>query len=150
MCRDVDVGREPGRRNAAVGLAQLAHFDQAQNKRKALWRTYADALAGIDGATLIDVDVDRSVPHLCVVLVAARDRDHVFRALRRQGVGVGAHYPPNHLQPAFAAWRRDLPVPEAAGAELLTLPFHQHVTDAEARRVVSALDTALGQARAAR
>ncbi|MFG2415099.1 DegT/DnrJ/EryC1/StrS family aminotransferase [Streptomyces goshikiensis] len=86
--------------NAAVGLAQLAHFDQAQNKRKALWRTYADALAGIDGVTLIDVDVDRSVPHLCVVLVAARDRDHVFRALRRQGVGVGAHYPPNHLQPA--------------------------------------------------
>lgn len=136
--------------NAAVGLAQLAHFTEAETKRKALWRAYADALRDVDGATLIDVDVERSVPHLCVVLVAARDRDRVFRTLRERGIGVGTHYPPNHRQPAFAPWHRSLPVTEGVGREILTLPFHQHMTDADAEHVAAVLAGALDQARADR
>ncbi|MFD7026537.1 DegT/DnrJ/EryC1/StrS family aminotransferase [Streptomyces sp. NPDC059917] len=82
------------------GLRQ--EFVEARGAGQALWRSYAAALEGLDGVTLVDVDVERSVPHLCVVLVAARDRDRIFRTLRERGIGVGTHYPPNHLQPAFA------------------------------------------------
>ncbi|MFF4043196.1 DegT/DnrJ/EryC1/StrS family aminotransferase [Streptomyces sp. NPDC001816] len=127
--------------NAAIGLAQLDHFEKAETTRRILWRAYRRALAGLDGVTLVDVDPDRSVPHLCQVLVSHRDEVHARMTTR--GIGVGVHYPPNHLQPAFAEWRRDLPATEQAGREILSLPFHQHLTENDIDRVVTVLGQAL-------
>ncbi|MGR4883957.1 DegT/DnrJ/EryC1/StrS family aminotransferase [Streptomyces sp. LARHCF249] len=127
--------------NAAIGLVQLDGFQAAEDTRRNLWRTYRDALAPLDGATLIDVDVEHAVPHLCQVRVP--QRDEVFATLRGQDIGVGVHYPPNHTQPAFAAWHRSLPTTEQVGGELLSLPFHQHLTEADIDLVVTALGQAL-------
>ncbi|MFE2174072.1 DegT/DnrJ/EryC1/StrS family aminotransferase [Kitasatospora sp. NPDC059462] len=63
--------------NAAIGLAQLPGFKTTEVKRQRLWRAYRTALHGAKGITLVDVDVDHTVPHLCVVRVA--DREVVFR-----------------------------------------------------------------------
>ncbi|MEU3031396.1 DegT/DnrJ/EryC1/StrS family aminotransferase [Streptomyces incarnatus] len=60
-----------------------------------------------------------------------------------------ASYPPNHLQPAFARWRRDLPATEQVGREILTLPFHQHLSENDIDQVVTALGQALKTAGAA-
>ncbi|MFD8592311.1 DegT/DnrJ/EryC1/StrS family aminotransferase [Streptomyces sp. NPDC059637] len=128
--------------NAAIGVAQLAHFSETEAKRRALWRTYAAALQDVPGLALVDVDVDRSVPHLCAVRVL-RGRDRVFHTLRERGIGVGTHYPPNHLQPAFAQWHRPLPATEQVGREIMTLPFHQHLTEADVARVADELRRAL-------
>ncbi|MFD8228554.1 DegT/DnrJ/EryC1/StrS family aminotransferase [Streptomyces massasporeus] len=130
--------------NAAIGLAQLDRFTTTEHTRRRLWRTYREALSALDDVTLIDVDVDHAVPHLCQVRVAHRDQ--VFAALRARDIGVGVHYPPNHLQPAFAAWRRPLPATEQAGAEILSLPFHQHLTEEHIEHVVYALGQALKSA----
>ncbi|WP_030548444.1 DegT/DnrJ/EryC1/StrS aminotransferase family protein [Streptomyces albus] len=127
--------------NAAIGRVQLAHFATAESVRKKLWAAYQAALAGLDGVTLVDVDAEQCVPSLCVVRVPARDR--VFAFLRARGVGVGVHYPPNHLQPAFARWHRDLPVTEALGGQILTLPFHPHLTEQHVRHVAALLGQAL-------
>ncbi|MBM9624678.1 DegT/DnrJ/EryC1/StrS family aminotransferase [Streptomyces zhihengii] len=127
--------------NAAIGLAQLPHFDRARSERRKLWRTYAAALADVDRVQLVDVDPERSVPSLCAVRVP--DRDRVFEIMRGKGIGVGAHYPPNHTQPAFVEWHRPLPVTEMIGAEILTLPFHQHMTSADVGVVVAGLEGAL-------
>lgn len=127
--------------NAAIGLAQLDHFNTTEHTRRRLWRTYQQALAPLDGVTLVDIDADHSVPHLCQVRVHRRDQ--VFADLRARDIGVGVHYPPNHLQPAFATWHHHLPATEQAGAEILSLPFHQHLTKADIDLVVSALAQAL-------
>ncbi|GAA2720463.1 MULTISPECIES: DegT/DnrJ/EryC1/StrS family aminotransferase [Streptomyces] len=127
--------------NAAIGLAQLDHFNTTEHARRCLWRAYQQALAPLDGVTLVDVDADHSVPHLCQVRVP--HRDEVFAGLRARDIGVGVHYPPNHLQPAFATWRRPLPATEQAGEEILSLPFHQHLTETDIDHVVSALGQAL-------
>ncbi|MEU8579256.1 DegT/DnrJ/EryC1/StrS family aminotransferase [Streptomyces abikoensis] len=127
--------------NASIGLAQLDHFHTTEHTRRHLWRAYQQALAPLDDVTLVDVDADHSVPHLCQARVPHRDR--VFAALRARDIGVGIHYPPNHLQPAFATWRRPLPATEQAGAEILSLPFHQHLTETDIDLVVSALAEAL-------
>ncbi|MEV6057657.1 DegT/DnrJ/EryC1/StrS family aminotransferase [Streptomyces sp. NPDC052107] len=127
--------------NAAIGLAQLDHFEKAETTRRILWRAYRRALAGLDGVHLVDVHPDRSVPHLCQVLIPYRDEVHA--QMKARGIGVGVHYPPNHLQPAFAQWRRDLPATEQAGREVLTLPFHQHLTENDIDRVVTVLGQAL-------
>ncbi|MFF7357222.1 DegT/DnrJ/EryC1/StrS family aminotransferase [Streptomyces filipinensis] len=127
--------------NAAIGLAQLPHFEKTAATRRGLWRAYRRALASLDGVTLVDVDPDRSVPHLCQVRIPHRDKVHA--RMKARGIGVGVHYPPNHLQPAFAEWRRDLPATEQVGRELLTLPFHQHLAEADIDQVVTALGQAL-------
>lgn len=127
--------------NAAIGLVQLDGFQAAEDTRRHLWRTYRDALAPLDGVTLIDVDVERAVPHLCQVRVP--HRDEVFANLRGRDIGIGVHYPPNHTQPAFAAWHRPLPATEQVGEEILSLPFHQHLTDADIDLVVTSLEQAL-------
>ncbi|AYG77933.1 UDP-4-amino-4-deoxy-L-arabinose--oxoglutarate aminotransferase [Streptomyces hundungensis] len=127
--------------NAAIGSTQLAHFATAESVRRHLWRTYRTALSGIPGVALVDVDVDHCVPHLAVVRVP--DRDGVWRFMREQGVAVGVHYPPNHTQHAFKAWHRPLPVTERLGGEIMTLPFHQHLTGDDIRYVASTLQLAL-------
>ncbi|MFD4798148.1 DegT/DnrJ/EryC1/StrS family aminotransferase [Streptomyces anulatus] len=127
--------------NAAIGLAQFDHFDATVRSRRHLWRTYSDALDALEGVTLVDVDLGRTVPHLCQVRVP--HRDHVFAHLRARSIGVGVHYPPNHLQPAFARWTRDLPATERVSREILSLPFHQHLTEADVHRVVTTLGHAL-------
>ncbi|MFD3503138.1 DegT/DnrJ/EryC1/StrS family aminotransferase [Streptomyces sp. NPDC058678] len=53
--------------NAAVGLAQLARFGATERARRDLWHTYRSALSSLEGVTPVDVDPDRSVPHLCQV-----------------------------------------------------------------------------------
>lgn len=127
--------------NAAIGLVQLDHFDATERTRRKLWCTYRSALSRLDGVMLIDVDPDRSVPHLCQVRVG--NRDAVFAYLRSQGVAVGVHYPPNHLQPAFNAWKSHLPATEQVAEEILTLPFHQHLTDGDIERVAALLGEAV-------
>lgn len=127
--------------NAAIGLAQLDHFDITVRSRRHLWHSYSDALGALEEATPIDVGLDQTVPHLCQVRVPHRDQ--VFAHLRARSIGVGVHYPPNHHQPAFARWRRDLPATERVSREILSLPFHQHLTEADVHRVVTALGHAL-------
>jgi len=126
---------------AAIGLAQLADFDQARTVRRQLWHRYATALAGLPDVELTDVDIDHTVPFNLVVQVP--DRDRIFHRMRAAGIGVGVHYPPNHLQPAFAAWTTDLPNTEEIGRRILSLPFHPSLSIDDVDQVVAALRAAL-------
>ncbi|MGW9436755.1 DegT/DnrJ/EryC1/StrS family aminotransferase [Streptomyces sp. NPDC055607] len=126
--------------NAAVGRIQLARFDKVAARRTTLWKAYARALRGAPDVALVDVG-DDAVPFNCVVRIPGRDRVH--RIMRERGIGVGVHYPPNHLQPAFARWTRPLPVTEQAAGEILSLPFHPAMTTDDARWTAIALLDAL-------
>jgi dTDP-4-amino-4,6-dideoxygalactose transaminase len=128
--------------NAAIGRAQLTRFDAIAAQRAELWRAYQHALDGLGGVTLVDVDIARSVPFNCVVRLS-QDRDQVFDELRARGIGVGVHYPPNHLQPAFAAWHRPLPHTELAARQILSLPFHPALNHHDTSRVAVLLGLAL-------
>lgn len=127
--------------NAAIGLTQLVRFEEIEAKRPQLWRTYRDALAGIDGVALVDVDVEHTVPFNCVVRVP--NRDAVFADMQARNIGVGVHYPPNHLQAAFAPWHRPLPVTEQTAEEIMSLPFHPAMTEQDVSAVVDALRKAV-------
>lgn len=128
--------------NAAIGRAQLARFPAVARRRTKLWCAYREELVDLDGVTLTDVGIDRTVPFNCVVRLGSK-RDEVFTRLRGQGIGVGVHYPPNHVQPAFAAWHRPLPRTELAATQVLSLPFHPALGPADAARVAGLLREAL-------
>ncbi|MFE7276513.1 DegT/DnrJ/EryC1/StrS family aminotransferase [Streptomyces sp. NPDC057623] len=128
--------------NAAIGRAQLPHFPTVQTQRRALWHTYARHLSDLPEAVrLVDVDIDHAVPSLCAIVVD--DRDRVFTTLRERGIGAGVHYPPNHLQEAFAAWHRPLPATEHVAARVITLPFHHAMTERDVHLVTTAVKEAL-------
>jgi dTDP-4-amino-4,6-dideoxygalactose transaminase len=126
--------------NAAIGLVQLDGFTQLAERRTSLWRAYQGALAPLP-ATLVDLDIERSVPFNCVIRIP--ERDQVFAAMRAAGIGVGVHYPPNHRQRAFSAWVRDLPVTEESGRQIMSLPFHPAMDTGDVETVVAVLAQAL-------
>ncbi|MFI5591208.1 DegT/DnrJ/EryC1/StrS family aminotransferase [Amycolatopsis sp. NPDC051758] len=129
--------------HAAIGRVQLAGFPAVAARRQQLWRTYAAALAGIPHTTLVDLDIENTVPFNCVIRVPSEVRDAVHAELHAAGIQAGVHYPPNHLQPAFAPWSRPLPATEAVASEILSLPFHPDLTDDDIGQITTTLAAAL-------
>jgi len=76
-------------------------------------------------------------------------RDFLQAALRDQGVQTGIHYPiPVHLQKAYADLgykAGDFPHSERAASEVLSLPMFPELSEEQLKRVVVALQCAVGQ-----
>jgi dTDP-3-amino-3,4,6-trideoxy-alpha-D-glucose transaminase len=115
-------------------LPLLAHWTRRRRELAAMYRT---SLTG--GARPLPERDPGHVYHLFPVRVAGRD---VFQAsLAAAGVETLIHYPvPLHEQPAFLPYRApECPVASRATRELLSLPLHPGLADAEARRVIAAV-----------
>jgi dTDP-4-amino-4,6-dideoxygalactose transaminase len=123
---------------AAFLLAKLAHLDQRNERRRAIWRRYREALGG--KLQLVGSDGADFVAHLCVL--RAPDRDGLRQRLTDAGIATDIHYPiPDHRQPVWGG-RFDavsLPVAERACAEVLSLPCFPEMTDQEAAQVAETL-----------
>jgi dTDP-4-amino-4,6-dideoxygalactose transaminase len=66
----------------------------------------------------------------------------VREALRAENIETGIHYKPNHLLSLYGGGQPRLPVAEELYAEMLSLPLHYELTDAEQERVASAVRSA--------
>lgn len=132
----------PGGRNsrldelqAAILELRLRALDADNARRRAIVRAYDDALAGGAVRPLAGRGGEDDVGHLYVV--RCRDRDALKAGLAAAGIDSDVHYPiPDHRQPAWADAAVCLAHTERACAELLTLPCHPALTDAEVARVI--------------
>ena len=131
---------------AAVGLAQLKHVEQWNERRRALRAIYKRRLSDLAprGLRFVeDTDGAVSASHLCAIRVP--DRDRLIDHLRREGIGTGVHYRPNHhYEPYLNDRRGDMSVTDRAYGELVSLPLHVLLTDAQALEVSGAVRAALG------
>ena len=66
-------------------------------------------------------------------------RDELAAALRERGIQTLVQFIPNHLQPAFAEYRVDLPATDQVFDEILSLPFYVEMTDADVAKVIDAV-----------
>ncbi|MBD0690962.1 DegT/DnrJ/EryC1/StrS family aminotransferase [Streptomyces sp. CBMA123] len=134
---------------AVVLRAKLRRLPDWNAARRAAADRYDRLLAGLEGVrTPSTAPGNEHVHHLYPVRIAGGRRDAALAALHAAGIGAGVHYPvPVHLQPAFRplGYRAGaFPVAERAAGELLSLPLHPHLTEAQQVRVVEVLGRALG------
>jgi dTDP-4-amino-4,6-dideoxygalactose transaminase len=131
---------------AVVLAAKLARLDEWNAARRQAAARYEQLLGGLPGVRLPATQVgNEHVWHLYVVQVPERDR--CLAALEAAGIPAAIHYPtPIHLTGAFAGLGHgpgDFPAAEAAADEILSLPMHPHLTEAQQERVADALAAAL-------
>ena len=121
---------------AAVLRVQADMLDEWNARRRQAAKWYEQALpASLSRAK--DDPRDESVYHLFVVRVPKRDE---FRAhLDASGVATAIHYPvPVHLQPAYRELGYsvgDFPVTERLTREIVSLPMHPFLTQADVQHV---------------
>jgi dTDP-4-amino-4,6-dideoxygalactose transaminase len=128
-----------------VLLAKLARLDAWNAARERAARRYDDLLADLPVTRPMTAAGTRHAWHLYVIRTPLRDA--VRRALDDAGIETGVHYPvPIHLQGAFRHLghaRGDFPVAERAADEILSLPLHPFVTEADQARVAAVVARAL-------
>lgn len=122
----------------ALGLSQLGKLPGFLKRRREMAARYDRAF---DGTPVRPLDVapgGRHSYHLYVVRVDRRDE--VFSALRSADIGANVHYAPVHLHPYYRQSQGTgpglCPVAEAASEEILSLPLHPGLSDADVEAVI--------------
>ena len=123
----------------------LPFLERDNRQRRHLASLYEKRLAGSTAIAMQEVPpAVEPTWHLFPVRVTRRDR--VREELEKEGIGTAIHYP---LPPNLSTAYRDhaiapQPIAEAMAGELLSLPLHPHLSDAEVETVCEALLKAVG------
>ncbi|QLE76431.1 aminotransferase class I/II-fold pyridoxal phosphate-dependent enzyme [Streptomyces rectiverticillatus] len=143
--------------HAALGIVQLRKLDRFNARRRELAERYGRLLAGSEEIDLPEVPPYAHVHawHLYAVRLRldrlAIERDAFIGALGELGIGAGVHFTPLHLHHHYRSDHRKppggLPVTEAAGEALVSLPLHPGLSDDEQDRVVAAVRTLVARHR---
>ena len=132
---------------AAIGVAQLPKLDQFNTTRRRNALVLNEGLKAVAGLrTPVERPGFEHVYHQYTVVVE-RHRDALQSRLREKGIGTAVHYPvPVHRQPAYLRMgygEVSLPVAERAADEVLSLPVHPALSDADLQRIVDSVQRAL-------
>ena len=123
---------------AAIGLTQLPKLPEWNAKRQANAAFLTGELTKLD--SVVPPKVRENVEHVFhQYTIRVPNRDEAAQKLRDQGVGVGIHYPiPIHKQPYYQelGYKDSLPVSETAGDEVLSLPVHPSLSQADLDKIV--------------
>lgn len=127
---------------AAILLVKLRAFPRELEERQRVAGLYTRLLAGHLPTPVVPEGALSSWAQY-TVRVPATERDRVMAEMKAAGIPTMIYYPrPLHLQPAFAdlgGREGDLPVSEAAAREVLSLPMHPYLDDAEVEKIAETL-----------
>jgi perosamine synthetase len=125
--------------NAAIGLEQLKRFDVFRARKVEIVRRYDEAFQSLSNLALLKHDLVETFPFFYIVRVLGGQRDTFMKYMKEKGIATGVHYIPNHIQPLFESNRQPLPVTEQVFEEMVTLPLHFELTDADVETVINAV-----------
>jgi UDP-2-acetamido-2-deoxy-ribo-hexuluronate aminotransferase len=137
---------------ATILLAKMGLLEGELAQRRRLGAAYDAALAGRVGVQRHPEGAENAYGLYTVRLPDTATRARVQAALAEANVGCGIYYPKAlHHQPAYAAHHAAsiaggppaLPVSEALCHEVLSLPMHPYMSEADAARAASVLLGAL-------
>jgi perosamine synthetase len=136
---------------SALGLSQLQKLAAGLARRRAIVDRYTEAFSQLPELEVPSAHSDReSAWHLYVIKLCLDrlrvGRDHIFRALRAENIGVNVHYIPVPWHPYYQRLgykKGQWPVAEAAYERLVSLPLWPGMSDADVADVVCAVQKVL-------
>jgi dTDP-4-amino-4,6-dideoxygalactose transaminase len=123
---------------AAIGRAQLKKINHHIHRRKHLVQLYLKELESVPGLVPLNLDYKKIVPHIFVVKVKQKERDHIAEQLQAMGVATGIHYYPNHVLSLYKT-SYSLPMTEKVMDQMMTLPLHPDLVDEDVMYVCQCL-----------
>lgn len=130
---------------AAILNVKLKYLDTWNEIRRTAAQKYHRLLEGLDVVRPIEAPYARHVYHQYTMRV--QERDKVVRYLASKNIPTAIYYPvPLHQQEALRGIgnaNQSFPITEKAAAEVLSLPMHTELTDAQQTYIVGALREAL-------
>jgi dTDP-4-amino-4,6-dideoxygalactose transaminase len=133
---------------AAILNVKLPHLERWNARRRELAARYDRNFAGLAAVAPLTVapGVVHSYHQYTVRIRGERTRDQVLADLAAQQIFAGVHYPhPVHLQEAAKPWGYgpgDFPNAERLAREVLCLPVHPFLSNADVDRVSEAVRAA--------
>jgi perosamine synthetase len=126
--------------HAAIGLAQLPRLETFNEARIANAAYFSKHLTKSVVAPAVPTGY-RHVFHQYTIRVPGGRRDEVLDGLRERGVGCGVYYPvPVHKQRIYEGASCLCPEAEKASEEVLSLPVHPGLTQADLEQIVEAVN----------
>lgn len=127
--------------HASIGLAQLPKLPAYNARRRAIAARYDGELQGV-----ITPRVQPGVTHVYhQYTIRVNRRDEFVELLKERGVGTGIYYPiPVHRQKPFLELGygdQRFPVSERLAGEVVSIPVHPSLTDAEVATVIAAVNS---------
>jgi len=129
----------------ALGVSQMRRIDEFVAKRARVAEAYNKLLADEHRVRtpVVRPDVKMSFFVYVVELKEDLDRDEVMKRLAEKGVPTRAYFSPIHTQPyiseAFGYSDGMFPVTERVARKTIALPFHNALSETEAKYVISTL-----------
>jgi dTDP-4-amino-4,6-dideoxygalactose transaminase len=133
---------------AAIGIHQLARFDEGQKRRKQIWEQYNKSFAKLPLTTPADPEPNTThAYHLYTILVDLDQikvsRETIQDALHAEGIGIGIHFIALHLHPfyknKYKFKKGDFPNAEYVSDRTISLPLSSKLTDTDVKDVIRAV-----------
>lgn len=131
---------------AAILLPKLSILKSELVQRQKIADKYMTLLSNLDGVTLPHIDTQcRSA--WAQFTIRVDNRAAVLSHLAQQQIPTAVHYPkPLNRQPAVAAPEAHLPVGDMASEQVLSLPMHPYLPDAQLSTIANVLEQAIQHA----
>lgn len=135
--------------HASLGIHQLKKLENFQKRRREIVKIYNRELEDIDDiVTPFKKENIKHSWHLYVIQLRIEnlkvDRDHIFRALREENIGVNVHYIPVHYHSYYRekfGYRKGLlSNVEWLYPRILTIPLFPKMNDNDVYDVLNALE----------
>lgn len=137
---------------AALGISQLNKIDAFSRRRKEIVKMYDEAFS-----TIPQLTIQREIPqsdttrHLYIIRIKSDalkvGRDHIYKALNAEGIGLQVHYIPVYYHPYYQqlGYKKGLcKNAEALYEEIITLPLFYSMTDKDVSDVIEAVIKIIG------
>ena len=124
---------------AAILLPKLEIFAEEIALRNQVASTYTQQLneAGINTTPFVEA---HNISAWAQYTIRVKNREQVQQKLKEAGIPTAVHYPiPLNKQPAVADSEASLPIGDEVAEEVMSLPMHPYLEEAEQIRVVDAL-----------
>jgi dTDP-4-amino-4,6-dideoxygalactose transaminase len=123
---------------AAIGVVQLARFQEMNSKRVAICKRYDNELKTLKRIKLFPMNYDETAPFMYIVY--ADDRNNFMEFMSSKGIGTGVHYIPSHTFSFFNKCRKsELTATEWLAEGITTIPLYYEMQDNDLDKIISSI-----------